>query len=67
MRRIGLGLLYAICAYPIAALAGYFLIEKLSSNIHDRSVEAIMTSAFAVGPLGAFFAFIVGFIRGSRT
>jgi hypothetical protein len=34
--------------------------------VHDRAVEAAMTSAFVFGPLGAIAAFIVAFIRGSR-
>jgi hypothetical protein len=67
MRRFGLGLLYAIGGYLVAAVVGYFLIGHFSSNVHDRSVEAAMTSAFVIGPVGAVVAFIVGFIRGGRT
>ena len=66
MKRFGLGLLYAIGGYLVAAVAGYFLIGQFSSNTHDHSVEAAMTSAFVFGPLGAVVAFIVGFIRGGR-
>jgi hypothetical protein len=50
----------------MAAFAGYFLIDWFSSNTHDRSVEAAMTSAFVLGPLGAIVGFIVGFILGKR-
>jgi hypothetical protein len=63
MRRLGIGLLCAIGGYLVAAFVGYFLISWLSSNTHDRSVEAAMTSAFVLGPLGAVVAFLVGFIR----
>ena len=63
MKRLGIGLLCAIGGYVVAALAGYFLISWLSSNTHDRSVEAAMTSAFVLGPLGAVVAFLVGFLR----
>ena len=66
MRRFGISLLFAIAGYLIAAVASYFLIGLLSSNMHDRSVEAAMTSAFVFGPLGAVIAFVVGFIRGGR-
>ncbi len=65
MRRFGIGLLYAAAGYVAAALAGYFLISRLSSNTHDRSVEAAMTSVFAVGPPGAVAAFLLGFLRTS--
>ena len=67
MKRLGLGLLYATGGYLVAAVVGYFLIAVFSSNTHDRSVEAAMTSAFVFGPLGAVLAFIIGFIRGGRT
>ena len=66
MKRFGIALLFAIVGYLVAAVAGYFLVVQLSSNSHDRSVEAAMTSAFVFGPLGAVVAFIVGFIRGGR-
>ena len=66
MKRIGLGVLFAIGGYLIAAFAGYFLIATLSSNTHDRSLEAAMTSVFVFGPLGAIVGFAIGFIRGGR-
>jgi hypothetical protein len=63
MRRLGIGLLCAVGGYIVAAFVGYFLISWLSSNMHDRSVEAAMASAFVLGPLGAVAAFLVGFVR----
>ena len=66
MRRFGISLLFAIVGYLLAAVASYFLIGMLSSNMHDRSVEAAMTSAFVFGPLGAVVAFVVGFIHSGR-
>jgi hypothetical protein len=66
MKRFGIGLLGGIAGYLIAAFVGYFLIGVLSSNMHDRSVEAAMTSAFVFGPLGAIFGFILGFVLGKR-
>lgn len=64
MKRFGLGLIYALGGYLITAVVGYFLIGQFSSNTHDRTVEAAMTSAFVLGPLGAVAAFIFGFVRG---
>jgi Na+/proline symporter len=66
MKRLGVALLYAVGGYLVSAMANYFLVAQLSSNVHDRSVEAAMTSAFVWGPLGAVVAFIVGFVRSGR-
>jgi hypothetical protein len=67
MKRFGIAVLFAIAGYLVAAVASYLLVGLLSSNVHDRSVEAAMTSAFVFGPLGAVVAFVVGFIRGGRS
>ena len=66
VRRFGFGLLFGIVGYIVAAVASYFLIFQLSSNMHDRSVEAGMTSAFFLGPIGGLIALVVGVIRGGR-
>ena len=63
MRRFGIGLLWAIPGYLAGAFGGGYLITLLSSNGHDRSVEAAMTGAFVLGPIGAVIAFIVGAVR----
>jgi uncharacterized membrane protein YeaQ/YmgE (transglycosylase-associated protein family) len=62
MKRFGIGLLCAVGGYLVGAFAGYWLTEWFSSNAHDRSVEAAMTSIFVWGPLGAVLAFAIGFI-----
>jgi hypothetical protein len=67
MKRIGISLLCAVGGYVFAAVAGYVLMGQFSPNTHDRSVEAAMTSAFVLGPLGAVIAFFVGFIRSGRS
>jgi hypothetical protein len=64
MRRIGLGLLYAVAGYLLGAFGGGFLVSVFSSNQHDRSVEAAMTGAFVLGPLAAIVAFVLGATRG---
>ena len=66
MKRFIIGALCAIVGYLIGAVAGYFLTDALSSNVHDRSVEAAMTSAFVWGPLGAVAGFIIGFVLSRR-
>jgi hypothetical protein len=66
LRRIGFGLLFAIAGFIVAAMASYFLILELSSNMHDRSVEAAMTSVFFFGPVGCVLGFVVGVIFGGR-
>ena len=47
--RTSLGV--AVIAYALGALAGCGLVTTLSSNVHDKSVEAAMTGAFVSGPL----------------
>jgi len=66
LRRLGFGLLFALLAFVGAGVASYFLIDALSSNVHDRSVEAAMTSAFVFGPIGGLSGFIAGCIFGGR-
>lgn len=63
MKRFGLALLAAIAGYLVAAVAGYVLIGHLSSNVHDRTLEAVVTGAFVVGPLGAVATFVFAFVR----
>ncbi len=66
LRRFGFGVLFAIVAAIVAAVAGYFAIAEFSSNVHDRSVEAAMTGVFVCAPLGAILGFVAGFILGGR-
>ncbi|GGN04321.1 hypothetical protein GCM10010967_44070 [Dyadobacter beijingensis] len=58
MKIFLLSLLVAFAAYLIAAVGGYYAIVKLSSNSHDKSMEASMTSAFVLGPIAAIITFI---------
>jgi hypothetical protein len=66
MRRLVIGLLCAVAGYLLGAFVGYWVITWLSSNAHDRSVEAAMTGAFVCGPLGALIAFFAGFVLARR-
>jgi len=63
LRHIGHGLLWALVGYGIGAFVGYGLVSTLSSNAHDRSVEAAMTAAFVFGPGAAILGFVVGLVR----
>ena len=66
MQRFGLALVYAVGGYIVAAGLGYFLIQQFSANVHDRDLEAAMTSALVTGPIGAVAAFVIGFVRNGR-
>jgi hypothetical protein len=66
MRRIVMAILGLLIGYPIFAVAGYWLIQLLSGNSFDRSMEASMTAVFAIGPLGAVIGLVAGLILASR-
>lgn len=63
LRRIGLGVLWGVRAYLIGAFGGGYLVSVLSSNTHDRSVEAATTGAFVFGPLAGLVGFVIGAMR----
>jgi len=60
-KRILKALLCAVLFYVAGAAGGGFLISALSSNSHDRSLEAAMTGLFVAGPLAALAGLIIGF------
>ena len=62
MRRIVFALLGLLIGYPVFAFAGYWAIMLFSGNMHDRSVEASMTSVFVIGPVGAIIGVIAGLV-----
>ena len=66
MKTFGLSVLAAIGGYLVGLFGGMLLIETLSSNTHDKSVEAAMTGAFVFGPLVAVVAVIVTLVFRSR-
>ena len=63
MRRFFIGLLWAVPGYVVGAFGGGYALSVLSSNTHDRSLEAAMTGAFLFGPLAALAAFVIGAVR----
>ena len=66
MRRFLIGLACGVGGYVLVALISYFLVMQLSSNRHDRSVEAAMTSVFVFGPIGGVVGLIIGLIKGGK-
>ena len=60
-KRIAVGFLCGVLGYIVGGFGGGALVSLLSSNTHDRSVEAAMTGAFVLGPLVAVVAFVAGF------
>lgn len=63
-KRLALSLTGAAIGYVLGALVGGWLISSLSSNSHDRSLEAAMTGAFVTGPLVALVGGVIGFVTG---
>jgi hypothetical protein len=64
-KRVLLGLVGGVLGYLVGAVGGGILLSLLSSNTHDRSVEAAMTGAFVFGPIGAVAGCIAA-IRSKR-
>ncbi len=59
MKIFVLSLLTAVGGYLIGVGGGILLVNLLSTNTHDKSVEAAMTGAFVTGPVTALLSFIV--------
>jgi hypothetical protein len=67
MRRLLTVLVTLALGYTAGALLGFFGVDLLSGNTHDRSVEAAMTAAFVTGPAGALAAGLWAALRRTRT
>jgi uncharacterized membrane-anchored protein len=59
MKTFGLSILAAIGGYLVGLFGGMVLIQAVSSNTHDQSVEAAMTGAFVFGPFAAVLSVII--------
>jgi len=66
MRRLLVAVLGAVVGYLIGATCGYWAILILSSNTFDRSLEATMTSAFVLGPLGGLVGLVAALAMSKR-
>lgn len=62
MPRFLIVLLLTVLGFAVAAVVSYFLVTWLSSNPHDRALEAAMSAVFVYGPLGAAVSGITAFI-----
>lgn len=62
MRMLMFALAGVLAGYLVGAFGGGVLIDALSANTHDRSVEAAMTGAFVTGPLGALVGLIAALL-----
>jgi hypothetical protein len=66
MRRLLAALLGMAVGYPLFAFVGYGAVGLFSGNHFDGSVEASMTAAFVIGPLGAIIGLVAGVILGKK-
>ncbi|MBX3235786.1 MAG: hypothetical protein KF814_06520 [Nitrospiraceae bacterium] len=68
MATLGRVLLGAVTGYLVGFFGGMLLIQLLSSNTHDKSLEAAMTGAFVIGPACALLSGIIALmVRSGRT
>ncbi len=66
MRRFFAALGGLVAGYAVGAFLGYWAIMLLSSNAHDRSLEASMTSGLVLGPLAAIAGLVAGLVLTRR-
>lgn len=57
MRITLISLLAGVAGYIAGVVLGMLLVNLFSSNTHDKSVEAAMSSFFVYGPIAALLAF----------
>ncbi len=62
MSKLVRSILGLVGGYLVTAGVGWMSIAALSSNTHDRSLEAAMTAIFAIGPLGAILGLIAALV-----
>jgi hypothetical protein len=58
VKIFGLSILTGVGGYAVGLAVGVVLINLLSSNRYDKSMEAAMTGAFVTGPAIALISFI---------
>jgi F0F1-type ATP synthase assembly protein I len=59
MKTLALTLLVGLAGYLAGLILGMVFINLLSTNQHDKSTEAAMTSAFVIGPALALLSMVV--------
>ena len=66
MQRVVMAIVFGLGGYVIGGVLGYAFVSNVSDNVHDRDVEAAMTSAFVIGPVCALAAGVCGALLGRR-
>ena len=59
IKTLTVSVLAGVVCYFVGLFGGIYLVDALSSNRHDRTLEAAMTSALVIGPGTAIAAFVV--------
>jgi hypothetical protein len=62
MRKIIAGVLGLLIGYAAGAGIGAGAIELFSRNLHDKSLEMVMTAAFVTGPMGGLIGLLAGLL-----
>lgn len=66
MKRIIGALIGLVAGYLTGAGAGAALVQLLSANSHDKSVELAMTALIVTGPIGAVIGLIIGLVAAGK-
>ena len=61
-RTVLIAIVALLVGYGIGFFGGLVLVSRLSSNTHDRSVEAAMTAAFVTGPIAAVVSLVLALV-----
>lgn len=62
MKNFGIALLFGLGGYAVGVFLGIALVHLFSAPKPDKSMEAVMTGFFAVGPTVAVLSFIVALV-----
>jgi hypothetical protein len=62
--RVAIGL---VAGTALGAVLGYVSVLAFSGNAHDKDLEAVMTAAFATGPLGGALGVAAALWAGRRS
>ncbi|PPC98730.1 MAG: hypothetical protein CTY31_11895 [Hyphomicrobium sp.] len=62
MRTFLITLIGLVVGYVLGALLWNYAVMAVSSNTHDKILEAQMTAAFIGGPIGAIIGVICGWL-----
>jgi len=66
MRAIVWALAFLVVGYVVGAGLAIGLVHLLSTNMHDRDLEALYTGFFFAGPVLSLLAAVLGLVLGLR-